>query len=120
MYMGTRLLGERPTKYFLNLEKQKALSKTIHKLQNDSDQVITERQEVLDEIKRYYETLYTDTGNTDTSYTDKIDFPHLPNEIRESLEEDITMNEINVALKDLDNAKTPSTDGLPADFYKVF
>ena len=32
----------------------------------------------------------------------------------------VTQNECANALKDMDSDKTPGTDGLPAEFYKVF
>ena len=114
------LLAERPTKYFLNLEKQKFLKKTLYRVQNNEDKIITEPKQVLDEIKSYYKNLYISTERADLSYLDKLNMPSLPPEVRDELDANISIEELSVALKDLDNGKSPSTDGLPADFYKCF
>ena len=34
-------LGEKPMKYFLNLEKKRAQNKTIHRLQLDNGEIVT-------------------------------------------------------------------------------
>ena len=39
---------------------------------------------------------------------------------RNSCEGDLTSEEFQFALKSMDNSKNPGSDGLPADFYKVF
>ncbi len=46
--------------------------------------------------------------------------PKLSNEERELCEKKICHNEILKAIKDLSNSRTPSSDGLPADWYKFF
>ena len=42
--------GEKPSKYFLNLEKQKAQSRTLHRLKTETGEII-EGAAVLEEIK---------------------------------------------------------------------
>lgn len=42
--------GEKPTKYFLALEKRNYINKTISKIANDSGVLITNQQEILNEI----------------------------------------------------------------------
>ena len=41
--------GEKPTKYFCNLEKHNFISKTMTQLQKDDGTVISEQQEILKE-----------------------------------------------------------------------
>ena len=114
------LLAERPTKYFLNLEKQRAINKTLYQIKSEKGETITVPSEILSEIRRYYDKLYTKTEHSDMTYLDKLNLPQIPNEVREDLESEITMTEVSRALQDLDNSKSPSTDGLPAKFYKCF
>lgn len=55
--------GEKPTKYFLALEKRNYINKTISKIANDSGVLITNQQEILNEIKYFYQTLYSNKDN---------------------------------------------------------
>lgn len=55
--------GETPTKYFLALEKRTYINKTISKIANDSGVLITNQQETLNEIKYFYQTLYSNKDN---------------------------------------------------------
>ena len=66
------LHGEKPNKYFLGLEKKRALSKTIIRLKKENDTIV-EGQEVIDEIRQFYERLYTSSNHTDLSFTEKLD-----------------------------------------------
>lgn len=55
--------GKKPTKYFLALEKRNYINKTISKIANDSGVLITNQQEILNEIKYFYQTLYSNKDN---------------------------------------------------------
>lgn len=55
--------GEKPTKYFLALEKRNYINKTISKIANDSGVLISNQQEILNEIKYFYQTLYSNKDN---------------------------------------------------------
>ena len=50
--------GEKPTKYFCNLEKRNYVNKTVSMLINDNGNEITEQQQILNEIRRFYQDLY--------------------------------------------------------------
>ena len=71
-------LGERPTKYFLNLEKKNKINKTIYRL-STKDGMITQQDEILAYIKEYYENLYTTQGPIYKPYLDNIDLPKISN-----------------------------------------
>ena len=58
--------------------------------------------------------------NQECEYTKKLDIPQLPEEIKNRLEMDITEQEISQALLELNNQKSPGTDGIPPEFLKVF
>ena len=47
------LMAERPSKYFLNLEKKKAHSKTLHRLEKDDGSIVQGTKEILNEIKAF-------------------------------------------------------------------
>ena len=52
-------LGEKNNSYFLGLEKQRQVKKSISKLLDEHNKVIKEQGEILNTIKDYYEKLYT-------------------------------------------------------------
>ena len=55
--------GERPTKYFLSLERKRAKEKNISVIQNEEGQVFTNDRAILKCCKTYYEKLHrSNTG----------------------------------------------------------
>jgi hypothetical protein len=52
-------LGEKHNSYFLGLEKQRQVKKSISKLLDENNKVIKEQWEILNTIKDYYGKLYT-------------------------------------------------------------
>ena len=112
--------GEMPTKYFLNLEKRRAQQKTIFRVKSPTGQIVDTEKEVLKEIQTFYSRLYTSKGQIDYSYLDKLEIPKITQEMRTLLDRDIELKEVSVALDQPKNGKSPGTDGLPPDFYKMF
>ena len=50
--------GEKPTKYFLSLEKRNYVNKTVSKLVTD-DGIVASQVDILNEIERFYKSLYS-------------------------------------------------------------
>ena len=65
--------GKKPSIFFINLETTIFTNKTIPKLVNESGNVITDQNQILQEAKTYYENLY--------SKRDTVSNIHLKNEI---------------------------------------
>ena len=103
----------------MNLEKQNFQNKTIYQLIAEDGRELKKEKEILQEIRQFYDQLYTWQGNIDKHYLQTLQIPQISKEIRE-LEMPITQEEVGVALLKLANGKCPSTDGLDASFYKVF
>ena len=112
--------GEKPTKYFIGLERNNYNKKTIFRLQDDNDQIVNTQKGILKELEKYYQKLYTSAGQCDLSYVEEQNFPKISEADRIRLDADITMDEISKAIKDLKSDKCPGTDALPANFYKMF
>ena len=55
-------LGEKPTSYFLNLEKRNFTNKVITKIIDD-DKEYTSTEEILNSQTMYYKTLYSEKIN---------------------------------------------------------
>ena len=113
-------LGEKSTRYFLKLEKQNFVSKTLYRVVDDLGQELTDQRLILNEIKRFYSNLYTTKGPIDRTYVEKLVIPQIPEELKVELDQTISLTEVSNALKDMKHNKSPGSDGLPVEFYKVF
>ena len=51
--------GERPTKYFFNLEKRNYNKKTISELRLQDESMTCNENEILDQIEAYFKNLYS-------------------------------------------------------------
>ena len=115
--------GEHSTKYFFNLEKRNFNNKTMQCIRKNDNSVSSDPMEILTELKTFYNKLYTSKFVDDepdfTKFKD-LERPVLDDNEQEDLERQIEENEILSALKSCKNNKTPGSDGLPAEFYKMF
>ena len=50
--------GEKSTKYFCNLEKRSAEKKSIYRIKDNNDEIISDHTAVLEEIHQFYQNLY--------------------------------------------------------------
>ena len=116
-------MGEKNTKYFLNLEKRNYNQKYIKKL-ICNEETITDPFEILNEEKKFYENLYTSKvktkGKNIDSFLSKINVPQLSDTEKTVCDSPLCMAEIASALKELKNDKTPGNDGFTTNFYKFF
>ena len=119
--------GEKNTKYFLSLEKRNHSIKHIKSLFDQNDNLLEDPGEILNAQKQFYMELYTEQITEQDQDQDLQDeFLKQPNlsrlneEGKMLCEEDLSLNEIAQALKEMPNNKTPGSDSLPAEIYKLF
>ena len=117
--------GEKPTKYFCNLESRNYINKTITKIEKDNGQTITKQEDILIEVKQFYENLYKcqdSNENQDTEINPILQNiqqnPRLSFENKNRLEGELTEKEILAVLKKMKNNKSPGTDGFNAEFFQ--
>lgn len=117
-------LGEKPSAYFLGLQKRQTKDKSITALKDDNGQLITDPREILAFEKRYFENIYSE----DTSQLDPIsefplrreDVPQVTDSHRNFLNLPFTPRELFLALKQLNKGKSPGSDGITPEFYLAF
>ena len=116
--------GERPTKYFFNLEKSNYKKKTISELRLQDDSITNNGNVVLDQIETYFKNLYTsDYSHTNEewdSFILDLKIPKLSDEDRDSLEGPFTYDECKKVLETFQADKAPGEDGFTAEFYEYF
>jgi len=115
--------GERPTKYFFNLEKRNYNKKTILELELDNGELISEEKLILQTIESYYKDLYTKTSATQSDFdqfSQDVDIPQLSNDERDRLEGPLSYDECKETLNSFSSGKSPGEDGFTVEFYKGF
>ena len=113
--------GEKITKYFCNLEKRNYISKRMTKL-SKGEVTITDPNEIKAEVQNFYENLYKQNNNIEDCVISDLlkDQPKLSSEESESLEGEITLDEASIALKGMNNGKSPGSDGSGPEFFNFF
>ena len=114
--------GERPTKYFFNLEKRNNNRKTITKLQTDDNEIEKEEDKSLETIEKFHKDLYSSKITVSQVNFDEfigdIEIPKLDNEEKNELQGLFTLEECKKVLETFKNNKSPGEDGFTAEFYK--
>lgn len=90
--------GEKPTKYFANLESRNYINKQILVIEKENGSITRNPQEILSETKKFYESLYTrqDIVETENIHEKLKNFiiPKLNKEESENIEGPITNTEV--------------------------
>ena len=113
--------GEKISKYYCNMENRHFVSKQMYKLISSKGITLNDTEEMLKETKEYYKNLYQKKVTVDSKLDEYV--PTLPklDEIESnSLEGLLTLEEASIALKNMKNGKSPGTDGITVEFFKVF
>ena len=118
--------GERPTKYFFNLERKNYSKKVISKLETGNGTPITGKDQILAKIlaEHYYQNLYASesmaTSTEFHQFTQNIEIPQVTEENRTELKGLLTLEECKEALAFFGNGKSPGEDGFTVEFYTEF
>ena len=117
--------GEKNTKYFLNLEKRHFKQEAITQLKVDDENFVTTDKEILNQCEAFYRNLCSSKTDPPNEKYDHIFFEASTEKKLNQIEQDScegssTRAECLKALKEMDSNKTPGSDGLPAEFYKIF
>ena len=119
--------GEKPTKYFLNLEEKNYVSKLITKL-NMGGKDIIDQKEILKTQKELYESLYKTKRNNMNKINNHLvntflnaeNIKCLSQQEKDLCEGNISEIEVKEVIKNMKNNRTPGNDGIPVEFYKIF
>lgn len=114
--------GEKITKYFCSLEKRNYINKRMTKLVKNDGETIRDTEEISNEVNRFYTQLYRNKKDIkECEISDLVqEMPQLSLEESNSLEGEITLEEAGYALKQMQNGKSPGSDGFGAEFFKFF
>lgn len=112
-------LGEKPSSYFLNLERRTSKNKVLSTVVLDGGGTTSDPNLLLKHCRQFYQNLYHEDPETLTSIEEieheipYLDLPSLTDEETASLDSPFTQEELKTALDNLNVNKCPGTDGLP-------
>ena len=109
--------GEKNSKYFFSLAKSRYNAKTMFQLRQDDGRIITDGPGILREQHRFYDNLYHANKEVNFGLVNNTS-SKLSDENRLQLEKDISLGELEDAVKHFPASKCPGCDGLPAELYQ--
>ena len=116
--------GEKSSKYFLNLEKTRAIKGTIRSIVEQDGPKLSESPEILGSNRRFYAELFSikNTENIEScrTFLNKIEMPVLNEIDKNTCEVEITIDDLFHSLSSMKENKTPGNDGLGKEFYLKF
>ena len=114
--------GERGTRYFCNLEKRNYINKSMPFLELENGVRIFEQKAIAEEVKRFYENLYTaqPVENANLHNILPNNTPKLSEEQKNNISSKLTIQELAKALYNMKNNKSPGSDGYTTEFFKFF
>ena len=119
-------LVKKNNKYFLNLEKRNHRKKHITALKNEDGSILRNAKQILAEEENFFKNIYKsknislDETNDSVHFFDSPNLKTLNNEESGCCEGLLTIKECADALNKFQNNKTPGSDGLTIEFYRLF
>ena len=95
--------GEKPTKYFFNLEKKNYLTKTLLQIKLDNGEITSDMKKINKQIDVYFSETYksklTDVPLSEqeldlNDFIQNLEIPRLSNEEQATFEHELTVQEI--------------------------
>ncbi|XP_051794339.1 calcium-binding mitochondrial carrier protein SCaMC-2-B isoform X1 [Acanthochromis polyacanthus] len=116
--------GEKAGHLLAHQLRQRSAYQTISAVNNDQGIVCTDNEEINSCFTKFYQALYSSDSTAEASdfegFLKDLNLPVVnPNQITD-LERDISAAEISLAIKDMQNGKSPGPDGFTTDFFKKF
>ena len=110
-------------KPFSRLMKKKRERTQINTIRNEREESTTDTTEIQSIVRNYYEELYAkkfENLGEMNKFLEKYNLPKLNEEEAESLNRQITADEIEAVIKKLPTHKSPGPDGFTGEFHKAF
>ena len=115
--------GEKSTKFFLNLEKAKAIQGTVKNLEINNKET-DNPVEINKELERFFKNLFKrklrKTKHPYNEFLRDILLPTLSQEKKNVYDKEITEQEVILAMKIFSKSKSTGNDGLAKSFMKLF
>lgn len=118
--------GEKAGKLLAWRLKKIQTDRVINWIKLQDGEILIDPVKINTAFKEFYENLYKSEhsllkcpGNQ-KEFLHKLYFPRLTEDVKIDLDENLSVEELSEALKDLSSGKAPGPDGLPIQLYKTF
>lgn len=116
--------NEKPSKEFFTRLRAQLDKQNLEQVTNERGDLLTNEKEITREVTKFYENLWNKETSIDKErqqgFVNEIKGLKISDEKREILNSPINESEIKEAITDLQTGKSPGSDGLSAEFYKIF
>ena len=119
--------GEKCTRYFLSLEKNRSENNIIKRIKSSNNEFICGENEIVQEIASQFEAKYNkDSKSYDEvsqlfdEYIAGVKLPSLNEQEKTHCDRELMEQEVLKALKLMKADSAPGTDGIPVEFYQMF
>lgn len=114
--------GEKSTQFFLNLEKRRQEKCYLNYIRNKEGKIVNDFVKIVGCVQDYYEALYKSEGSDEVATKNVLGVIKSKLGVSDKLicEQDIMTTDIDKAIDQLSVNKSPGSDGLTTNFYKVF
>ena len=107
--------GEKSTKFFWELEKRRAINGTIGSLIVDEDKEVKNYNEVLDEIKSFYQNLFKKQVSNELGtqiFLEGLNLPKISDSEEILCENEVTLEDLKESMLSMSDDKSPGNDGI--------
>ena len=113
--------GEKSTKFFFSREHSRGEKKQIRVLLKNLDTVHAEK-EIIEEVSEFYKNLYESEEIDETQLKNNLEkiYSKITDEDLAKINEFISIKEVETAINEMKNNKSPGEDGLNKEFYLKF
>ena len=114
--------GEKPTKYFFNLEKKRQQKKEMTEFNSSTGILLSDSRDIRKEMNNFYHDLFTEEEvdmEAQNWLLDQLRMS-LNDQEQTSCEGLLTVEEYCEALNGMNTGKSPGIDGLTTEFYLAF
>ena len=114
--------GEKPTKYFFNLEKKRQQKREMTELNSSTGILLSDSRDIRKEMNNFYQGLFSEEEVDIEAQNWLLDQLSMSLDGQEETfcEGLLTVEECREALSGMDTGKSPGIDGLTAEFYLAF
>ncbi|CAJ1062856.1 LINE-1 reverse transcriptase -like protein [Xyrichtys novacula] len=116
--------GEKAGRLLSHQLKKESAARNIPQIKNSDGLCTVIPTEINNTFKTFYSDLYTTRFPVDISdmmsFLGDLQFPILHVEKYETLEQPLSLKEIEDSILAMQNGKAPGPDGYPVEFYKIF
>ena len=107
--------------FFFNMEKSSSTAKNITRIRLQSGNISNNPDEIKSHTRNFYKELYSKTETHNDSFHLLVDgLPTLSQVDSEDCDKPIQIEQMDIAVHQLNNNKSPGLDGLTSEFYQAF